>query len=420
MRILHTSDWHLGQNFMGKSREPEHRAFIDWLLDTVVSEKVDAVIIAGDLFDTGTPPSYARKLYHEFIVTLKQRSHCQLIIVGGNHDSVATLEESRQLLALLNVTVVGGVADTPEEQLVTLNNQAGQAGGVLCAIPFIRPRDVVSGQAGESQQDKQRALQAGIRAHYSAVYAAACDLRDQLSDATPLPIIATGHLTTVGSSSSESVRDIYIGTLEAFPTDCLPAADYIALGHLHKPQQVADKEHIRYSGSPIPLSFDEAATEKQVVLVDFAKGMPPRVTPLPIPRSQPLQALRGSLIELQSAIDELDDPAAGKTLWLEAEVHDDDYLTDLAQRIQAMLEGRPIELLRTRRARNKLQERIERHQQETLAELSVEEVFERRLQQVTLDENSARRVQLAFAEVVHALQNDHPNDAPSTRQKAGK
>jgi exonuclease SbcD len=101
-------------------------------------------------------------------------------------------------------------------------------------------------------------------------------------------------------------------------------------------------------------------------------------------------------------------------------LHDDDYLTDLAQRIQAMLEGRPIELLRTRRARNKLQERIERHQQETLAELSVEEVFERRLQQVTLDENSARRVQLAFAEVVHALQNDHPNDAPSTRQKAGK
>ena len=250
MRILHTSDWHLGQHFMGRSREAEHQGFLDWLVEQVQEQQVDALIIAGDIFDTGTPPSYARRLYSRFIVNLQNTPCQQLVVVGGNHDSVATLNESRELLACLNTFVVGGVSKDPREQLLVLKNSQGNPGAVICAIPFIRPRDVLESQAGESGESKQQALQQAIADHYQAIYAEA-----EILAGDRLPIIATGHLTTVGGQLTESVREIYIGTLSAFPVSGFPQAEYIALGHLHRPQIVAKQEHIRYSGSPIPLSF---------------------------------------------------------------------------------------------------------------------------------------------------------------------
>jgi exonuclease SbcD len=133
----------------------------------------------------------------------------------------------------------------------------GSAGAVLCAIPFIRARDVQQSVAGQSSDEKQLSLQAGIFQHYQMLYQRALDTRMALG-LPQLPIIVTGHLTTVGASASESVREIYVGTLEAFPTSAFPPADYIALGHIHRPQKVGGFEHIRYCGSPIPLSFDEA------------------------------------------------------------------------------------------------------------------------------------------------------------------
>ncbi|MET4757423.1 exonuclease subunit SbcD [Endozoicomonas sp. NE40] len=162
MRILHTSDWHLGQHFMGKSREAEHRAFLQWLQVTVNKHNIDALIIAGDVFDTGTPPSYARTLYNQFIVNLRQTCCQQLVIVGGNHDSVATLNESRELLAFLNTTVVGGVSETPDDEVVLLKNARGEPAVALCAIPYIRPRDVLESRSGDSDSDKQLALQNAI------------------------------------------------------------------------------------------------------------------------------------------------------------------------------------------------------------------------------------------------------------------
>ena len=158
MRILHTSDWHLGQHFMGKTREQEHRLFLDWLLDTVQRDKVDAVIIAGDIFDTGVPPSYARTLYNQFVVELQAAGQCQLVVMGGNHDSVATLHESRGLLACLNTTVIGAASDDVAKQVVELTQRNGEPGAVLCGIPYIRPRDVLVSQSGDSGEDKQKAL----------------------------------------------------------------------------------------------------------------------------------------------------------------------------------------------------------------------------------------------------------------------
>ncbi|MBY0410033.1 MAG: exonuclease subunit SbcD [Burkholderiaceae bacterium] len=388
MRLLHTSDWHLGQHFMGKSRQAEHQALIDWLLVQVDTHAVDAVLIAGDIFDTGAPPSYARELYSDLVVKL-HRAGVALLLLGGNHDSVATLGESRALLAFLSSTVVAAVGDAAEHLVVL--PQHGSAGGIggtgepgciVCAVPFIRPRDVLQSQAGQSAQDKQQSMQAALQAYYQGVYDAAlthqANLQQELG--RTVPIIATGHLTTVGASSNESVREIYVGSLDAFPTAAFPPVDYIALGHIHKPQKVGGLDHIRYCGSPIPLGFDEAKQQKEVLLVDLDETGLEAVTALPVPRFQALVSVSGNLASLAAAITTAaTEGTADQPAWLEVTVAQDDYLPDLPERISAMTQGLPVEVLRVRRQRTASAATLVGEITATLDELSPDEVFARRL-----------------------------------------
>ena len=352
MKILHTSDWHLGQSFFTKSRKNEHAAFLKWLLQQVEVHQIDAIIVAGDVFDTGTPPSYARELYHAFIGEL-QGMQCTLVVLGGNHDSVSVLNESKALLKYLNSHVIASTYGELSEQVITLNDRKGQPSAVLCAVPFIRPRDVLVSEAGQSGTDKRQALGNAIKQHYGALYNEALSLRTSMEEkrikdgsenSAAIPIIATGHLTALGVSQSESVRDIYIGTLEGFDAKGFPPADYIALGHIHRPQKGAKTEHIRYSGSPIPLSFDEAKQDKQVVIVEFNHEQLVKVTPLVIPRFQPMTMLKTTVDDLPKAIDalatELDD---NQTLWLDIEIITTGYLQDISDRVQALIKGLPIE-----------------------------------------------------------------------------
>ena len=402
LRILHTSDWHLGQHFMGKTRQAEHQAFCAWLLEQVRTHRVEVLLIAGDVFDTGSPPSYAREQYYRLVVELRDAG-CALVVLGGNHDSPAMLGESRSLLAQLGTQVVPGVGLDLAEQVLVLDDRAGQPGAILCAIPFIRPRDVMASQAGQSAQDKQQSLQQAIAEHYRALYELALSTRETLGQ--PLPIIATGHLTTVGASASESVREIYVGSLEAFPTSAFPPADYIALGHIHRPQKVGGLAHIRYSGSPIALSFDEARQQKEVLLLEFGTAALQPITACPVPVFQPMASLRGSLKELVVAIADIATQGTPeRPVWLEVQVSTDDYLSDLQSRINALCEGHPVEVLRIRRERGNAAASLASEARETLDELSVEDVFARRLQQETLEEEDAQRLQGLYRQVLEAVQ----------------
>lgn len=376
MRIIHTSDWHLGQFFYTKSRAPEHKAFTDWLLAQAVEHQADAIIVAGDIFDTGSPSSYARELYNHFVVNLQQTG-CQLVVLGGNHDSVATLNESRELLACLNTRVIAAASDDISQQVLMLNKRDGEPGALLCAIPFLRPRDITTSQAGQSGRDKQQSLLSAITQHYQRCWQAARELRETLN--LPLPIIATGHLTTVGVTKSDAVRDIYIGTLDAFPAQAFPPADYIALGHIHRAQRIGGTEHIRYSGSPIPLSFDELGKEKSVFLVDFADGKLSKVEPLPIPLFQPMQMIKGSLEEIEQQLAAIAPREDGKVVWLDIEISTQAWLNDLQRRIQELTQELPVEVVLLRRSREQREQAINRHNNETLSELSAQEVFSRRL-----------------------------------------
>lgn len=405
MRMLHTSDWHLGQSFMGKTRLPEHQAFLAWLLAQIQAHAVDAVVVAGDIFDTGTPPSYARELYNSFVSQMHD-SGATLVVLGGNHDSVATLAESRTLFSKLGAHVVPGVTALLDDQVIVLPGRDGEAGAILCAIPYLRAREVLLSEAGQSAEEKQQALQTAIRHHYHAIYQQAVARREALGRA--LPIIATGHLTTVGASLSESVREIYVGSLAAFPTSEFPPADYIALGHIHRPQKVGGLDHIRYCGSPIPLSFDEARQQKEVLLVELDGSGLNHVTPLPVPTFQPLVALRGSLEELAAAFAAIAaiaaDAAPARPVWAEVVVTTDDYLNDLQERLQALIEGKPIEILRTRRERVQQASPWQQTTPETLDELDPQQVFAHRLETEELDDGLREALELRHRLVLSDLQ----------------
>ena len=428
MKILHTSDWHLGQSFFTKSRKNEHAAFLKWLLQQVEVHQIDAIIVAGDVFDTGTPPSYARELYHAFIGEL-QGMQCTLVVLGGNHDSVSVLNESKALLKYLNSHVIASTYGDLSEQVITLNDRNGQPSAVLCAVPFIRPRDVLVSEAGQSGTDKRQALGDAIKQHYGALYNEALSLRASMEEkrikegsknSAAIPIIATGHLTALGVSQSESVRDIYIGTLEGFDAKGFPPADYIALGHIHRPQKVAKTEHIRYSGSPIPLSFDELNTQKQVVLITFeSESTTPTISTLPVPRFQAMEVIKGDLKAIEAAINKSDaitlasqtDDAVSEVdkalsefnktvsatdnaisskdpVWLCIEVETEDYLTDLQQRIQGLLEGKNAEILQLKRKRKRMVNSLTEKQNVQLSELSVNDVFEARLALESIEDNT--------------------------------
>lgn len=401
MRILHTSDWHLGQNFYTKSRAPEHQAFLTWLRQTAADQQVDAIIVAGDIFDTGSPPSYARELYNRFVVELQQTG-CELIVLAGNHDSVATLNESRELLACLNTRVIASAQLQPEGQAIILTKRNGEPGAVLCPIPFLRPRDITKSRAGESGSEKQLQLLDAITLHYQACFDAACLLRGEQA----LPIIATGHLTALGVTKTDAVRDIYIGTLDAFPASHFPEADYIALGHIHRAQTVAQSEHIRYCGSPIPLSFDETGSPKVVNLVEFSGASLTKVTPLAVPVTQPLAMIKGTLAQIEQQLQQWRDAPAEPKTWLDIEIVSDDFLHDMQRQIVALTEALPVEVILLRRSREQRDLAIARLETETLSELSVAEVFERRLQSEALEESEAARLRTLFAQTLETMQQE--------------
>ena len=405
MRILHTSDWHLGQHFLGKSRQAEHAALIDWLLEQVHAHAVDAVLIAGDIFDTGAPPSYARELYSQLVVRL-HAAGTGLLLLGGNHDSVAVLEENRALLARLDTPVVAAVGEPASHVLELALRHAREPGCIVCALPFMRPRDLVQSQAGQSAEQKQRDLQEAIAGCYAAVYQAALQRRDALAATLGrrLPIIATGHLATVGTSRSESVREIYVGSLQAFPTAAFPPADYVALGHIHQPLQVGGLAHIRYSGAPIALGFDEAHQDKQVLLVDLDEQGLQAVTPLAVPCFQPLASVSSSLAQLPALIAAAAQAgSAERPLWLEVVVTQDDYLPDLGRRIEDITRDLPVELLRVRRQRAGAAPGMPAQAGESLNELSPEQVFAQRLAQETLEPGMAQALSLRHAQILASL-----------------
>nr|WP_201578254.1 exonuclease SbcCD subunit D C-terminal domain-containing protein [Psychrobacter okhotskensis] len=274
LTVLHTSDWHLGRRLYGRMRYDEFEAFLSWLQDAISTQKVDVLIVAGDIFDTMTPSNRAQALYYEFLGKVSKSCCEHIVIVAGNHDSPTFLDAPSNVLKFLNVHVIGTACEDLNDEVLVLDDADGTPHCIIAAVPYLRDRDVRSSSAGESADSKDANVIKGIRAHYDEVASIAKAKQTELAEANQrhIPIIATGHLFAAGGTTTEDdgVRELYVGSLGKISADMFDESfDYVALGHLHVPQRVGGRERIRYSGSPIAMGFGEAKQQKQVLLVQF-------------------------------------------------------------------------------------------------------------------------------------------------------
>lgn len=315
MKILHTADWHLGQQFYERDRLQEQSCFLEFLLSQIIQQQVDLLIIAGDIFDSAHPPRAAEQLYYNFITKLHGLGHCQALIIGGNHDSAPHLDAPSKLLSHLNVHVIGSLPENSQDAIFRFE----AAGQKLCvaAVPFLRDRDVRRAIEGESFNAMEARTKAGIVKCYEEIA--------ELCDKQPHEVlIATGHLTAMGGQVSDSERSVHIGNLCNISSAQFPAAfDYVALGHLHHPQAVGGHEHIRYSGSPIPLSFSESQ-EKELRLLTIESDHSLSQSAIAIPLARRLLRLKGSADEITQAIQEIEVSSDELSPWIEVTLTDGD------------------------------------------------------------------------------------------------
>ncbi|MBM3106885.1 exonuclease SbcCD subunit D C-terminal domain-containing protein [Pseudomonas sp. V1] len=381
MRLFHTSDWHLGQALHGQERDFEHGCFLDWLLGQLKLRQPDALLIAGDIFDTVNPPVKAQERLYDFIVQAhEQQPKLNIVMIAGNHDSGSRIELPAPLMRRLRTHALGrvqwlddGVLDS-DRLLIPLTNARGKVAAWCLALPFLRPAEVTGAHLGD---DYLR----GIAQVHERLIDAALERRKPGQ-----ALIAISHAHMAGGSVSEdSERSLIIGNAEALPASLFSQdISYVALGHLHKPQRVNREERIRYSGSPIPLSFSEIAYQHQILeielegsqLISVESRLVPRAVHLQRLGPAPLAEILEQLAELP-VVDLLDDPQ--RQPWLEVRVRLDEPQPDLRQQLESALHGKAVRLVRigAEYAGNRNGEEVDAQTLVELGQMTPQELFSR-------------------------------------------
>ncbi|MES2295404.1 MAG: exonuclease SbcCD subunit D C-terminal domain-containing protein [Pseudomonadota bacterium] len=393
MRLLHTSDWHLGQTLHNFERGYEHQCFLDWLVETVAAEQADALLIAGDVFDNANPSAAAQNQFYRFLRQVKQRApRLDVVIIAGNHDSPGRLEAPAPLLEAHGAVVIGQVLRRADGQidierlLLPLRDGTGAVRAWCMAIPFLRPGDVprAAPAADDAQAPSRDPYLDGIAQLYADVYALAAARRQ--SDQA---IIAMGHCHMAdGASSLDSERRIVIGGSEALPAALFDQGiAYAALGHLHLAQRVGRQERIRYCGSPLPLSFSEVGYTHQVLRVDFDGAALRAVHSLPVPRTVQLLRVPSKPAPLEQVLAalaalELPEAPAPTQPLLEVRVLLDGPEPGLRAMIEAAIAGKPVRLAKIEPSRALAPgAAAEALSLDQLAQLQPDDIFQRLYQQ---------------------------------------
>ncbi|MDO9270886.1 MAG: exonuclease SbcCD subunit D C-terminal domain-containing protein [Methylobacter sp.] len=426
LRLFHTADWHLGHHLHGVSRQLEHQQFLDWLLDELQTKQADALIVAGDIFDSANPSSAAQSQLYDFLVKARNRlPNLNIILIGGNHDSASRLDAPSPILNALGVTVVGGLSRDAQGNidwdrlLVPLTNAEGEIKAWCGAMPFLRNADlpaatrddnggsVISDIERLSEQDNDPLI-SGMKTLYADLFA---QLQQKAGNAESL--ILTGHCYMVNGAVSElSERKILGGNQHALPVELFPDdIAYVALGHLHLAQKVGANEHIRYSGSPIPLSFDELDYSHQVVQVDVKAGQPVATVAVKIPRSvQLLRIPNGKdFAVLPEVIEHLENltledlPIEQRPL-LELRIRLEKPEPGLRQQIEEVISKLPVRLLKISTAYSGSERSLaDLKIEERLEELQPLDVFQRCYQN-KYDQDAPEAMNALFSELVENLQ----------------
>ena len=293
IKILHTSDWHIGKQLSRIDFSEDMNMFFDWLIELIEKQSIDVLLMSGDLFDQANPSQQAMRQYYLFLKRMVKLD-CKVVLTGGNHDSVQVLNAPKELLEILDVKIVGGAPVEISELFIEVEKNDERL--VIAAVPYLRDKDIRQSVAGETYDDKISQMRIGLRNYFESInsyYSA---------NFSNLPFVMMGHLFVQGVSISESEREIQIGNQASIEANVFgDKANYVALGHIHRPQ-IVGSDHIRYCGSPIPMSFSEKSDMKQIVIVDFDNGNV-KIEPIEIPVFRKLITLKGSILDIKNKLD---------------------------------------------------------------------------------------------------------------------
>ena len=381
-----------------KERQDEHSAFFEWLNGIIKENEIDVLLVVGDIFDTATPNTTSQKMYYNFLLNAKQNSCKNVIIVGGNHDSPSFLNAPKDILSALNVTVIGNSSENLEDEIVFINDINGNPALIVCAVPFLRERDISRFAEGETYSDRSKRINENIEKHYQEISKLALEKRNNIGK--EVPIIATGHLSVAGGrrNDDDGVRDTYIGNIEAVGSDIFPEVfDYVALGHYHIPSVI--KENIRYSGSPIPMGFGEAGQTKSVYIIECKKGL--KVETINIPNFQILETIRGDKKLIEQRLENLKE--LNKSVWAEIIYDGNELFPDFVDWVNEQIEDSKIEVLKMQNCQYLNDSLSINDVNDSLNELDVNYIFDILLEKKLIQDEEKTEIKETYKEIVDIL-----------------
>ena len=349
MKILHTSDWHIGKQLHKYDLSADMDLFFEWMIGYIKTEQVDVLLVSGDIFDQANPSQVAYKQYYDLLKSLIGLD-CKIILTGGNHDSAAVLNAPKELLRAFDITVIGGATDALAEMFVEI--EKGGEKLVVAAVPFLKDRDIRKSVAGETYATKIEQIKSGLEAYFSAVNQY---YKDHFSGE---PFIVMGHLYVQGSTMSESERDIQIGNqagVEAYMFEEVP--HYVALGHIHKPQVISQTHNIHYCGSPVALSFSERKHQKQINVITIKDQAITDVEIVHIPKHRNLITYEGDLQEVTQKLEAYTEETTLKSL-VEIIVNEEAESIERRQAFEEFINSQPNELLEIVKSRLNFKSKI--------------------------------------------------------------
>ncbi|MCG8183252.1 exonuclease SbcCD subunit D C-terminal domain-containing protein [Tenacibaculum piscium] len=399
MKILHTADWHLGHRLHEHSQLEEQTLFLAWIENYISNEKIDLLLISGDVFDNGSPSNQSLAMYYNFLIKLKSTTCSQIIITGGNHDSPGTLNAPKELLNALSIKVVGKATENIADEVFEININDEKV--LIGAVPYLRDGDIRRAVAGESFDDLTDKYKKALINHYQEIA-----IESEKINTSNAPVIAMGHLFATGGSVSDSEQNIYVGTLGHIGAQDFPIYfDYVALGHLHRPQIVGENDKIRYSGSPNILSFSELTYDKKIIVLEISANKITNIEDVIVPNFREFYKLKGSMDDCIAKFPSIISNSYQLKPWVEIVLDEDNTIQ--TDELKIASESYDFEILKITLKNQRKIKGIEELLADatSIKELVPTEVFKLKCEEMDFDLDQNQQVWDAFNEVLQAVKN---------------
>ncbi|MBE7692191.1 exonuclease SbcCD subunit D C-terminal domain-containing protein [Tenacibaculum finnmarkense] len=399
MKILHTADWHLGHRLHDHSQLEEQTLFLAWIENYISNEKIDLLLISGDIFDTSSPSNQSLTMYYNFLVKLQKTSCKNIIITGGNHDSPGTLNAPKELLNALSIKVVGKATEKIADEVFEININDEKV--LIGAVPYLRDGDIRRAVAGESFDDLTDKYKKALINHYQEIA-----IESEKINSSNAPVIAMGHLFATGGSVSDSEQNIYVGTLGHIGASDFPTYfDYVALGHLHRPQIVGENDKIRYSGSPNILSFSELNYDKKIIVLEISANKISNIEDVIVPNFREFYKLKGSMEACIAKFPSIISNSYQLKPWVEIVLDQDNTIqTDELKDTSLAYDFEILKItLKNQRKIKGIEELLA--DATSIKELVPTEVFKLKCEEMDFDLDQNQQVWDAFNEVLQAVKN---------------